>query len=81
MEGSLVDIRASYLSGTPSQKTGTSPSNCLLLDNRLFMNDPLPKSGLDLDWAKQTLTPLRSIHPLTKSSQPKVFNLNYCSPV
>ena len=29
-----------HLSGTPSQKTGTSPPSCLLLDNRLYMRAP-----------------------------------------
>ena len=32
-EGSLVDIRALHLSRTPSQRTGTRPPSCLLLDN------------------------------------------------
>ena len=40
-EGALVHIirayTASYLGGTPSQKTGNSPPSCLLLENRLYM--------------------------------------------
>ena len=39
-EGSLVISRAYpalYLSGTPSQETGTSPPSCLLLENRLYI--------------------------------------------
>ena len=39
-EGPLVITRACpdlFLSGTPSQETGTSPSSCLLLENRLYM--------------------------------------------
>ena len=41
VEGTFVHIirayTAVYLGGTPSQRTGTSPPSCLLLDNRLFM--------------------------------------------
>ena len=29
---------ALYLGGTPSQKIGTSPPSCLLLENRLYMS-------------------------------------------
>ena len=39
-EGSLVIARAYpalYLSGTPSQDTGTRPPSCLLLENRLYI--------------------------------------------
>ena len=40
-EGTLVHIirayTALYPGGTPSQKTGTSPPSCLLLDNHLYM--------------------------------------------
>ena len=39
-EGSLVIIRAYpalYLSGTPSQETGTSHPSCLLFENCLYM--------------------------------------------
>ena len=40
-EGSLVIIRAFpalYLGGTPSQETGTSPTSCLLLENRQYID-------------------------------------------
>ena len=39
-EGSLVITRtypALHLGGTPSQKTGTSPPRCLLLENRRYI--------------------------------------------
>ena len=35
--------QALYLGGTPSQETGTSPSSCLLLENRLYMNEERKK--------------------------------------
>ena len=40
-KGSLVDKRAYlalYLGGTPSQRTGTRPPSCLLLENRLCIS-------------------------------------------
>ena len=55
-------LLALHLSGTPSLKTGTSPTSCLLLDNHLYMS-PLGQTSHE-DCTTKTNVPLILLHKM-----------------
>ena len=51
---------ALHLGGTPSQETGTSPSSCQLLDNRIIISRPTNSHSSLFIWS-QLFVPFSSI--------------------
>ena len=84
-EGTLVHIirayTALYLGGTSSQRTGTSPPSCLLLNNRPYMStDSHMKtertSGQRGSYKEKMLMPQLGLFTLRNPWQDEMFSIN-----